>query len=74
MPMTLPTRLVLTVRQVAKAVPEGEEVRYDGALVSHWVGDQIALWHRDTGEMEVLYNLYDIFDPWSYPNVAEPNS
>ena len=39
----------------------------DGALVSHWVGDQIALWHRDTGEMEVLYNLYDIFDPWSYP-------
>ena len=54
--------------------PEGEEVRYDGALVSHWVGDQIALWHRDTGEMEVLYNLYDIFDPWSYPNVAEPNS
>ena len=43
---------MLTVRQSVARVPHNETVRFLRRDVDYWMAEDIALWHRTTGELE----------------------
>ena len=64
---------VLTVRQTVSRVPANATVRFLRRDIDWWMSEEVALWHRTTGELETVYRLSDFLTPWGSPN-PEPNS